>query len=93
VNQERYSYYFPSEAGLKTFSFNVRNQGEVSVVCRPYISGNVQFFVIADDREQTEFIVRPGEQTAFHVVILSAGLSTSELETSLLVDIEQIQGG
>ena len=87
---EKYQHYFPMTGDQVFFTFNIRNNSEVFVLCRPYINNGIAYHIIVGDELKSEFTVGIGESVDFQLVIMSEGLSVKITEANLFVDIKQL---
>ena len=90
--EQVFEYYFLSEADIKGFAFQVANQGETDIRCKPYINGGLTYRVYVAEEVQTEFVVGASETVEFWLVIAPDGLDAAIRNVELLVDIQQLEG-
>jgi hypothetical protein len=86
-------YYFLSDADIRGFRFWVTNNGEVDVLCRPYINNNIIYRVFVAEDACIEFVVKAKESVDFWLAIAPNGLDTNIKDAELFVDIQQVEGG
>jgi len=88
-----FEYRFLSAIDIRGFGFSVTNNGEVDVLCRPYITGGVFYRIYIDGKECAEFAVTAGEAVDFDLAIAPDGLDTNIRNAELFIDVQQLKGG
>ena len=88
-----YEYRFLSGTDLQELAFQITNNGETDILCRPYISNGVTYRVYLAGEECGEFAVASGKTVDFGIVIAPDGLDTNIKNAELLIDIQQREGG
>ena len=88
-----YEYHFLSDVDIQGLVFEVTNNGETSVLCRPYIDGDITYRVYVGEEVVTDFSVAASETVTFWLVIAPDGLDTNVINTKFFVDIQQMEGG
>ena len=86
-----YKHGFMEEGEIKSLNFSVSNNGEVDVLCIPYISGNVNYHLIVSDEIKNEFALKIGETKDFQIVIMSDGLNAGVTHASIFIDVKQFE--
>ena len=92
-NESFIEYCFLSMYDIKALNFQVYNNGEVDVICAPYIDEDIFYRVFISEVEQSEFVIKAKETISFQIYIGSNGLTTTEKPAKLTVDIKQFDGG
>ena len=90
---EHYQHYFVQAGDEASFSFRIRNNSEVLVLCTPYIDSDIAYYVVVENEAQSEFVIGMGETVDFEIIVMSDGLSADITVASLFVDVQQIEGG
>ena len=91
-SDNHYQYYFPMQGDVISFAFKISNNSEVAVICHPHINNGIRYHVILDGVYQNEFVLNSGEAINFQLIVLSDGLNTNITQSSLLLDITQLEG-
>ena len=87
-----FEYYFLSDTDIQGFYFQVENNGEADLLCRPYINNDITYRIYVDEEECTEFIVSAKETVNFWLIISPNGLDTNITYAELSIDTWQIEG-
>ena len=90
--ESTYEYYFLSAMDIQVLVFEVTNNGETDVRCRPYIDGGIVYRVYVAQVPCTEFVVRTNETVIFWLGIGSDGLDTNIRDVKFFIDIQQVEG-
>ena len=91
-SEDIFEYHFLSDTDILGLDFWVINNGEVDILCRPYINNDVIYSIYVAENKCTEFIVAANEIVNFWLVIASDGLDTNVKDAELFIDIQQIEG-
>ena len=92
-NDHIYEYHFLSPVDLQGLAFQVSNNGETPIRCRPHINSNITYRIYVAGEERVDFHVAANETVAFWLVIAPDGLDTTIQNATLYVDIQQMEGG
>ena len=87
-----FEYYFLSATDIKRLTFQVDNNGEADILCRPHINNGIEYRVYVAEEEHPEFIVKANDTVNFWLFIGPDGLDTNVKEAELFVDIRQMEG-
>ena len=88
-----FEYHFLSDTDIQRLIFQITNNGETSILCKPYINGNITYRVYVEGEVCTEFHVKANETIDFWLVITPDGLDTTIKNANLFIDIQQMEGG
>ena len=90
---EKNDYYhlFSTKGEIKSLNFSVSNNGEVDVLCTPYIRNNIDYYIIVSDEIKNEFAVKVNETIDFQLVIMSDTLNIGATYASFFIDIQQFE--
>ena len=88
-----YEYRFLSDTDFQRLAFQVTNNGETEVLCRPHINNDITYRVYVGEEMCSDFIVPAKETVNFLLSIAPDGLDTIVREAQLFVDIKQVEGG
>ena len=93
-NQGEYilEYHFLSAIDIRSFTFQIHNNGEAEIICIPYINDNILYRVFISGVESPEFFVKPKETVEFQLLMAPDGLDENIREAELIVDIRQVEG-
>lgn len=92
-DKDSLEYYFISNKDINGSIFQVYNNGEVDVLCVPYLSNDITYRIYVSEVQCTEFVVKAKETVDFWLLIAPYGLDTNIKESELFIDIRQIEGG
>jgi hypothetical protein len=86
--------YFFSAVEIRGFAFQVANNGETDILCKPYIDNgsNILYRIYMAEEECSEFVVAPSESVEFWLIIAPIGIDTTIKTAELFVDIQQMEG-
>jgi len=84
-----FEYRFISDAGIQGFNFQITNNGEVSILCKPHITNDITYHIYVNGEEQPEFIVPIKETVNFWIIIMPDGLDINPKDAELFIDVEQ----
>ena len=87
-----FEYRFLSNMDIQRFAFQVTNNGEAEILCRPYINSDITYRIYVEEDARAEFIVAANETVSFWLVIAPDGLDTNVRNAELFVDIRQMEG-
>ena len=88
-----FEYYFLSDIDIQSLIFQVTNNGETEIVCKPYTDSDITYRIYVEEEMVTEFIVAVGETVSFWLVIAPDGLDTNIRDVRFFVDVQQIEEG
>ena len=86
-----YEFYFFSDTDIRGLTFQVTNNGETDVLCRPEVSGDVYYKIFVAQEERAEFVVGIGETVSFWLVVGPDGLDTTLRDADFFIDIQQAE--
>ena len=86
-----FEYRFLSEMDFRGFVFQVTNNGEAEVLCKPHINSDVTYRVYVEEEARDEFIVAAKETVSFWLIIAPDGLDANIRNAELLIDIQQME--
>ena len=87
-----FEYHFRSDIDIQGFVFQVTNNGEAEILCKPYINSDITYRIYVEEEACTEFIVAANETVSFWLVIAPDGLDTNVRNAELFIDIRQMEG-
>ena len=87
-----FEYYFLSATDVQGLAFQVTNNGETDILCKPYINGDITYRIYIAEEVHSEFVVVAKETVTFWLMIAPDGLDESIRNIEFLVDIKQIEG-
>ena len=88
-----FEYHFISSADIIRLDFQIYNNGEVDIVCTPYINDDIEHKFYVAGIEQSEFTVNTKETVSFSLLIHPSGLDTNKKNVEFFVDVKQFDGG
>ena len=92
-DESNYEYFFLSDIDFQGLTFQITNNGETEVLCRPYIDSDITYRIYIDGEIYNEFVVQANETIEFWLIIAPIGLGTTVKDAKLFVDIQQMEGG
>ena len=87
-----FEYYFLSEVDIQALVFQITNNGDIDIICRPNINADIKYRIYVAEEECTEFIVETKETVSFWLIIAPNGLDTNISNSELFIDIQQLEG-
>ena len=87
-----YEYRFLSDIDIQRLTFQVTNNGETAVLCKPHINNGINYRVYSADELHIDFIVPAKETVDFLLAITPDGLDTVIRDATLFIDIKQVEG-
>ena len=88
-----FEYHFLSDTDIQSFIFQVSNNGETEIVCKPYMDSDITYRIYVEEEMVTEFIVAVNETVSFWLAISPDGFDTDIRNVEFFVDIQQMEGG
>ena len=85
-------YHFLSNTDVQGFIFQIANNGELDILCRPYFNANIAYRIYVDGEELAEFVVAAKESENIWLIIAPIGLDTKIKVVKLYIDIQQLEG-
>ena len=92
-DNNHYSHSFLTKDEMKPFDFKVTNNGEVDVLCTPYINDTIAHLIYVDGETVAEFVVLAGETITFQLLIVAIDFDAGVTQTEFFVDVQQWKGG
>ena len=87
-----YEYGFLSDMDFQELSFQVTNNGETEILCKPHINNGITYHVYVAEEMCIDFIVPAKETVSFLLVIAPDGLDTNIKDAQLFIDVKQVEG-
>ena len=86
-------YYFLSDTDIQAFVFEVTNNSEAELFCKPHITtSDITYRIYVEDEAVTGFRVAAKETVNFWLIIAPAGLDANIKNAEFFIDIRQMDG-
>ena len=86
-----FEYYFLSAMDFQGLFFQIINNGETDVLCKPSVHGDISYRIYFEENECGEFAVAAKEASGFWLVIAPDNLENSIQDAVFCIDITQIE--
>ena len=87
-----FEYLFLSDTDIQGLVFQVTNNGETDILCKPYVNNDITHRIYLKEELVTEFTVATNETVSFWLLIVPDGLDTNIRNVGFFVDIQQLEG-
>ena len=87
--ESNYEYHFLSDLDFQGLVFQITNNGDAEILCKPYINSDITYRIYIEEEVCTEFFVAANETVSFWLVIAPDGLDTNVRNVKFFVDIQQ----
>ena len=87
-----FEYHFLSDTDIQELTFQITNNGETDIRCKPSITNGVTYRIYVAEEVCTDFVVAPKETVNFWLVIAPDGLDANIRAAKFFIDIQQIEG-
>ena len=86
-----FEYHFLSDTDIQGLVFQITNNGETEILCKPYINSDITYRIYVDGEAVAEFCAAANETISFWLIIAPDGLDTVVRNVELFVDIQQVE--
>ena len=87
-----FEYHFLSGTDIQGLSFQITNNGETDMRCKPYITNGITYRVYVAEEVCADFVVAAKETVSFWLALAPNGLDTNIRDAEFFIDIQQMEG-